>query len=272
MNLLQLTDYRKYLKWRLSQLPGQRGELAPLARAAKIHVTQISQILNGKRDFTPDQAFRVSQYLLLNDQETAYFTALIAKARASDTGLIRFLDGELKRIRENDFANAKNHGENSSENKDGLSSLQRNTFFSAWYYVAVFLMVSIEGMHDVDTLATQLNLSRSIVQNVLDFLTSSSLCEKTKNGYRIKTRLVAGDDLSCRTRNRLNWRQKALEALFKDHQNDFFLTYTVSVSKQDKLEILKLLKKVELEIDRILDTTRPETALCVNLDFFGIRG
>jgi len=73
MNIFNYLSYREYLKVRIDALPGGgRGELLRIAKSVGIHSSILSQVFQGHRELTPEQAVAVADYFELTSIETRY--------------------------------------------------------------------------------------------------------------------------------------------------------------------------------------------------------
>ncbi len=83
MNIFEFDDYKTIIKLLIKEMPKKGyGEVRKIAQHLRIHSTLLSQILNGDRHLTMDQAYSLSAYFGLDTIETKYFLILIQKARA----------------------------------------------------------------------------------------------------------------------------------------------------------------------------------------------
>jgi uncharacterized protein (TIGR02147 family) len=266
MNIYSHKDFRKYVKGRLSQLPGKEKELKTFAAQTKIHVTQVTQILNGKREPTLDQAFMIANYLKLDSDEQEFFLTLVQLERATNIFFREYLLRHLSQIKERVTR------QNSPE-KLGLvfGPQQQEIFFSTWYYSAIYLMTSIPKMGDVDKVSKKLDLPRDLVRQVLEFLVQSSLCTQENGEFQMrKNELSAMNHPSLRDRHRLNWRLKASEAIFQHKKQNLFFTNNISISRKDAENITAWIDDLQNKIDAVVAKTQPEVAICYNYDWFEI--
>lgn len=266
MDLYSTKDFRLYVKWRLQQLPGKEKELKSLAVHTRIHVTQITQILNGKREPTLDQAYLVAKFLKLDSKEHQYFMTLVQLSRASEASFKNHLNDQLEEIKNAAFKN-----ESGFRPAGKFGKQQREIFFSSWYYSAVYLMTSIPNFQSVDAIAQKLSLSRALIRQVLEFLTNVGLCANKDGEFKMSTNeLSAGNEKSLRNRHRLNWRLKASESIFKSKDENKFFTHNVSISRKDVKKISGLIQELQEKVDSVIANTKPEVVFCLNYDWFEV--
>ena len=77
-----------------------RGSIKKMAAALKVHPSLISQVLNGIKDFTSEQANDLAIFFGLKERETEYFLCLVNIERAGNTRLKAFLQNKLGRLAE----------------------------------------------------------------------------------------------------------------------------------------------------------------------------
>lgn len=268
MNIFENQDYRSYVKWRIAQFTGKEKELKHMAGKTSMHMSQLSQVLNGQRNPTSDQAFRIASYLKLDSEEADYFMLLVSIERAEDREYKKFLKTRMASI------NKEKAGVVGDRNSDGLTlpkDTSQDIFFSSWYYSAIYLLTSIPGFGNIDSISLKLGLSRELTKNVLEFLVSAQLCTMQNGEYKTLIREAAPlDRPHLQNRHRSNWRFKAWETLFKNREGDRFFTQNLTASEEDIKKILELFADVEKKIDAILENTKPEKAICFNFDWFEI--
>jgi len=99
-SVYNFTSYRKFIAaWITSRPLGGKGERLKLARAARIHPSLITQILNGNKELTSEQAFLLSQHCGLQGAEREYFQDLVQWERAGDPQYKAWLGDKLKGMR-----------------------------------------------------------------------------------------------------------------------------------------------------------------------------
>ena len=68
-SVFDFKNYRKFLNAWIENQDQPRGLMRRLAEAARCETSHMSRVLSGQLEFTPDQAFRVTQFIRLNDTE-----------------------------------------------------------------------------------------------------------------------------------------------------------------------------------------------------------
>jgi uncharacterized protein (TIGR02147 family) len=263
-NLFLMDDFRTYVRnW--ANVRG-RGEFRRIAQALNMHTTLVSQIFSGKKCFTEEQASVLCSYMGLNSLETDYFLKLVQHERAGTENLKSVFRRHLKQIR--DQANEiRNRVPESKE----LSKEDRALYYSSWQYSVIRLLTSIEEFQTIEEIASYLKLSVSRVTEVLDFLTSRGLCQRSGNKFTRtpqNTHVEAQSPLSIR--HHQNWRTKSLEFLEKTTPQDLAFTAPISLSKKDKDRVRSILLGAISDISKIVESSPAEEVLYLGIDWIKI--
>ena len=263
--LFATLDFRSYLRT-VAEVRG-RGEFRRIADALKMHTTLVSQILNGKKCFTEEQASNLCVYLSLNPLETDYFLKLVQIERAGNESLKKTFQRHLQQI----MAQAKETKSRVPESQD-LTEQDRAIYYSSWQYSLVRLLTSIDGLQTFEKISDYLRLPASRVREILDFLVSRNLCKEGKKGKYERTgkntHVEARSPLAIR--HHQNWRSKSHE--FQERMTDADLAFTapISVSSADRQRIRSLLLDTISQIAKIVETSPAEEVVYLGIDWLKI--
>jgi uncharacterized protein (TIGR02147 family) len=267
MDYLSFDDYRELLRWKISQLPAKgRGQIEKLARHLHVHQSFVSQVLGGKKDFSEEQLYRVSQYFELTEPQTEYLLALLQAGRATHPGLKQIAERNLRRLKSQARAMPVDNLEVTP-----LSERERSVFYSSWYYSAVRLLTSIDGLNSASTIAARLHLPVAQVQVVLEFLVKAGLVAQKGGRYEIGPRrtLISGDSPAL-SRHHMNWRMRALEALQRDVALPTCYTSPMTLSASDIKEVQRILHEAISKIEPLVEPSPAEDLYCLNIDWFKV--
>jgi uncharacterized protein (TIGR02147 family) len=258
-------DYRTIVQeWVASR---GRGEYRRIAAALKMHTTLVSQVFNGRKCLTEEQASRLCDYLGLDGLEGDCFLKLVQLERAGDESLRARFRRHLKQLR----AQAKEAKSRVPEATE-LSEQDRAIFYSSWQYSLVRLATSIEGTQTVPELSSRLSLSRARVNEILGFLVARGLCVRDQNGrYRRtekNTHVEASSPLAVR--HHQNWRAKALELLEHADADDFSFTAPVSLSRKDIPKVRERLLDAISEIAKTIENSGSEELVYLGMDWIKV--
>lgn len=242
------------------------GQLRKLAEAIGVHSTLISQILNGSKNLTVDQAILTSNFIGMNDHETEYFIHLVHLDRAGPAKTKDFLRRQIQKLkREAQDLNVRRAKE------ARLTEEQRSIFYSHWSYSAIRQLTAIKGNQESESLAKELKLPLQYVRQVIQFLLKSGLCVEGKQGLTIGPASTFIEKDSPWTRvHHANWRHQALAAMDSQKDEDFFFTSPLTLSKADAEKIKGMIVNFLESTNSVIDPSPSEELYCLNLDWFKV--
>lgn len=262
-------DYREYLKRYIEKLPkAGRGFSAKLAKAISVSPVIISQVLNGTRSFSMEQAFAVTKELGLSPLETDYFIHMVNLDRAGNWELKEFYEDKLKAL-------SMQLGQVKSrlKNKKELDDKAKAFYYANWYLTAIRLLINNPKYNSPGSIASELDLSLDKVNSALAFLEEYDLIAKTENGFEWKgTSTHIPSDSPLVNRHHQNWRTRATVTMESERKQETEVFYTAPMII-DKDTAKKLRKKILhfLSENAELITSAPsEDLFCLNLDLFQV--
>jgi len=265
MNIYNYDKYRKFLQdWIYSQPKNGHGTLKSWAESMGVHSTLLSQILNGKKDFSLEQADKLTEILNLTEQESEYFLLMVLHEKSGSQNLKRRFK---KRILESQ-EKSKNISQRLNV-KNVLSEEAKAQFYSTWLYTGIRNMAVIPGFNSADSIATALGLPRELVQSIIEFLLEKGLCVQTEKGIQYgPSRTHVPADSPWVAQHHRNWRDRANQKMLLRNSNDLYFSFPMSLSKKDAEKIRKLIPGWIEEIHAIVNPSPSESARCLNIDFF----
>jgi uncharacterized protein (TIGR02147 family) len=266
MTIFEFEDYKAFVQKRVRSMPkGGRGEFQKIAEALHVHTTQISKVFSGAADLTLEQAYALCIYLGLSGLETEYFVTLVNIERAGTIEFKKFLKQKLSHLKEQLPQLV-----NRLPTDRILSDSDRATFYSAWFYTAVSLLCSVPEFQTVDSIASRLELQKSTVSKVFEFLTSTGICVEEDGRIKPATqRTHIGADSILVTRHHTNWRLKAIENF--DHlstTDELAFTSPLMVSTKDIPRIREILGETVEKVMKLVRQSGAESLCCLNVDWF----
>lgn len=265
--IFEYKDYRDYLKGRLKVLPtGGWGARVKLAKAIPCQVGYLSQVLNGKADFSIQQAYSVNQFLSHNDEESHFLMLLLQLERSGSHPLKKYFQTQIdsalgnRQILKNRF-----------KNQPSFSDENQQIYFSKWYYAAIHAILSIPKFQTKESLIRLLNLSPKIISSTLDFLTQSGLANKVDDKFiPINTSFHLSDTSPLITQHHVNWRTKSINSITSDNKENLHYSSVVTLSQSDYFKIKNILISNIAEIKKIISGSPPEIPSVFSLDFFDL--
>ena len=268
MNIYEYDDYRKFLRLYIAKLPKKgRGEINRLAQFSNVHPSLISQMLNGLKDLSIEQAQLVCEYLDLTNQETEYFLTLVQFQRAGTAKLRNYFKQKLISIKDQSLEISRRVKQDRE-----LTEEEKSIFYSHWLYAAIWLLTSLPKGQSLDDVSGHFEISRERATEILHFLADTHLCVIESGRYKMGPQSIHLPRSSVHlTKHHTNWRLRAIEASDNIAQEELMYTAPLSVSKSDFAKIRKRLADVIKEITDQAIGSEAEAIACFNMDFFWIR-
>ncbi len=268
-NLFEYSDYKDFVNDWLRTAPNQgRGLLTQIAKRLGVHTSLVSHVLRGKHDFTGDQAWALAQFLGLRPLESEYLLTLVARERAGSESLRQLHVQQLARLKALSESKPLPTSD-APESPRALTEMDKAVFYSQWYYSAIFIAVSIEGLRDLESLHRSFNLPRDLIQQVLTYLVDVGMLRAQSGKYATGIhQLRIEPDSPMFARHHLNWRLKALERIPNKEKTELFATLPMSIAEEDVPAIRSLLFSLYQDVETRLRKSKPEKLFCLNFDFF----
>lgn len=270
MSIFRFDDYREYVRsWVKASPGGGRGQYQKLAVALGMHTTSVSQVFNGHKTLSLEQAAALAKYLSLNETETDYLMALVEFDRAGSTTLKEILSRRLKRLRD-----VSQQLTNRLPVDQALSDEAKAVFYSNWFYSAIRLATDTPHLNTPEAIAEYFQLPLSLIREVVEFLLKHGLCTETEEG-RLKlaakrTHLDASSPLISRFHT--NWRVKAIERSSRlDMESEVMLSAPMVLSKNDIAKIRTTLLETIEQVVKQASESGSEELYCLNIDWIKMR-
>ncbi|MCC2680282.1 MAG: hypothetical protein K0R29_2858 [Pseudobdellovibrio sp.] len=265
MNIYEFDSYQKYLQnWLFSQPKHGHGVLKSWAQKLDVHSTLLSQVVNGKKDFSLEQADKLTEILNLSEQEAEYFMLLLMHSRAGTQSLKK----KIKRK----ISEAQDKSKNISQRlkvQNALDEESKAVFYSSWIYSAIRNLTALKEMKSAEDIANFLGLPRDLVQTKIEFLIEKQLCVMNENGLTYgPSRTHVPADSPWVSQHHKNWRERGEQKMPLRDQNNLYFTFPMSLSEADAEKIRKLIPSWIEEIHKIVGPSESECVRCLNIDFF----
>lgn len=264
MDLFTSSDYKAYLS---KLVEGSSwGTISRLADAAGCQRSYFSKVLKGSIHLTTDHASGLCDYLKFSNEEADYFMALVELGRAATPAYRRRIHSKLKMLRDE-------HENLTMRLKRPAARLgeKEMLYYSAWYYSAIHILVSIPEFQSVEAIAKRLELNTSITLAALELLNSFGFVKQKGKAW-----IYAGSELHIPNDSPLvqlhhsNWRQRAVTDAQTIQSGSVHFTAVHSVSK----EVAETIKTAALEfIENAVRTAGPsasEEMICLTVDCFKV--
>jgi uncharacterized protein (TIGR02147 family) len=265
VSVFDFSSYKPYLEAAIRAFPKQgHGIRLKLAAFAECQSTYVSQVLKGDAHFNMEQAERVSRFLQLSPAETEYFLLLVQEERAATKELRAHYRRSCERLLE-----ARKVLKNRFETPQHLSNEDRAKYFSAWYYAAIHLLLTIPSFRTRDAIHERLGLPLAVVDETLEFLTRVGFALQEGGEYRPgPTIMHLGNDSPLLNKHHLNWRLQTMLHIDHASRDDLHYSSVITISEKDFHKVRELFVKT-LESARTVINVSPEERLySLCLDFF----
>jgi uncharacterized protein (TIGR02147 family) len=262
--VFEFRDYKDYLRARIRERG--RGEKSRIAEQLRCHLAYVSQVLRGSAQFSFEQADALNRYLAHAEDEAEFFSLLVGHARAGTDSLRKVHENKIhKTLHERTLL------ENRLKNKKVLPADSQGIYYSAWYYSAIHLLISIPGFQTKDEIARHLRLPLSQITQVLSFLVSTGLAELTKGAYRTgQVSLHLQNDSPWIARHHASWRMQAIQSMDRSDSKDLHYTSVVSMAPEDAPEIRKILIEAIEKVRSVVRQSPEKAVYCYILDLFPV--
>jgi uncharacterized protein (TIGR02147 family) len=264
--LFDFTDYKQYLTSRFDSgdSPKRTGQRSAFAKALGCQPAYLSRVLNAEAHLSPEQAEKASAFLGHTAEEERYFFYLVLWGRAGTRSLRAKLAAELEEIKKGHLVL-----KNRIALRQPLSLDRQVTYYSAWYYTAVHMLLDIQTSWTPALIARALGLSMARVSEILSFLTESGLIEQTPKGYRLLERQTHLDaESGLVSKHHVNWRLRAIQSLEGAHADSLHYSSVVTVARKDVPRIREIMLSAIEEIRKTVRATKAEDTLysyCLDL-------
>ncbi len=223
-----------------------------------------SRALRSEVQLTPDQALGLCELIEFNQNETEYFLLLVNQERAATKKLRQHLEKKSKKLRE-EYLDLSNRIQSTIVQSD-----QREiVYYSAWFWSAIYVIVSIPQFRTVSAIAQRLSLPVFLVQQVLSQYESLGLFRKNGQEYSLTDKsLHLSKHSPLISNHHNNWRQRAVYDSQVNKTESLHYTVVQTMTRKTfediREEILKLIDKSA----KLADPSKEEEVFCLNIDWF----
>jgi uncharacterized protein (TIGR02147 family) len=267
--VFEYLDYKAYLEdWMGARAPGGRGERSRMAQALRCHVAYLSRVLAGQAHLSLEQAHALNPYLGHSPEEADFFLLLVGSARAGTAELRRHFEAKVRAELER-----RRLLKNRPEYRKALSEVDQATYFSAWYYAAIHLLLAVPELRTREALSRYLRVSPRRVGEALRFLVASGLAIERKGRYETGPASIHLDnDSPMVSRHHANWRMQALQSLERESPDELHYSSAVTLSRADVPEARKILVSAIEKVRALAEASKEEALYCYALDLFEVGG
>ena len=155
-DIFDYRDYKVYLQAWIARAPGKGwGLQTQMAIKMGCQTGYVSQVLNGNANFSLEHAETLNQYIGHNEEEGRFFILLVEWARAGTVDLRKRFQNEIERILQQRLVL-----KDRVDIKKSLEPVDQATYYSAWYYAAIHVAVSVPELRTRESLMQYFGLKR----------------------------------------------------------------------------------------------------------------
>jgi len=266
-SVFESKDYKRYLLAVLGAGRKRSGLRAKLAEHLGCQTAHVSQVLNGHTHFSNEQAFRINSFLGHDREEAHFFFLLVNKDRAGTEDLREYYQNQLT-----DILRRRSIIKNRVETNREVPPELQSRYYSAWYYLAIHIALSVPELQTKDALAQYFHLPLYVVADTLEFLVSTGLAEFRDGHYLVgPPHTHLGHDSENINKHHLNWRLQAMDALTRVTPQDLHYSVVFSLSREDAEKIKERIIGVIKDNLKDVAPSKEEVVYCTAFDFFELK-
>jgi uncharacterized protein (TIGR02147 family) len=261
-NLFLLNSYTSVIKLKMSENLEQWGLVSKMAKAADCQRSHLSRVLKGSSHLTLEQASGLASFFQMNETESEYFLALVEVERAGTQALKSRFQKRIQRIRQEQ--------ENISTRLQ-ISSLgvdtQELTYYSAWHWIAIHIIVSIPAYQTIAAISKRLSLPEEQVTLCLETLTDFGLVKKQGTKWTFASQSVHLPKSSPLVSvHHGNWRARNVLASQSPTGDGVHYTVVQSLSVEDYKRVKQLILETIETFSKVAGPSKEEELICFTCD------
>lgn len=241
-----------------------RGAQARLAEHLTCQSAWLSMVLSGKADLSIEQSVGVGEFFGMGSMQRHYFVLLVQIARAGTSDAKSYFRDQLEQL--------KSGREDLSRRIQDARQLphdQQAVFYSAWYYSACHIALTIPGLQSIENVSKYLGLTSDVVTRVFDFFLNHGLATQHGDTFSVgATRTHLGASSPYYAQSHANWRLQALQALQRPNPDHFHYSSVVSASRRDLPALREIMTRAIEAMRSIVRESKEEDVFCYNVDLF----
>lgn len=266
MTVFDFNDYRQFISAQVDAQAKPWGTWGRLAKIAGCQATYLSQVMKGKAQLTPDHVYRMARHWEMTDAETDFFLLLLERERVAGKELRAHLEEKMKKIRREREDLAKRFA------KERVEAGEKETlYYSAWYWAALHVIVTIPEYQTPAAIARRLNLPVGFVEQALKRLADNGFVKQSKGKWAIHTADVHVPKESVMIGvHHNNWRQRAVTDSTVSGGDSVHFTGVYSLSRTDYQHLKEKMLELIEHSRKVVAPSAEEELACFLCDLFTV--
>lgn len=268
INIFKYNDYIEYINDYILSLPKKgRGFKQSISEKLGIHVSYISRVSKGEKNFTIEQAVSMTSLLHLKGLEKDFFLTLVSFNRAGSYDCKKYYEEKLQQLIK---INGKKNTDAKKLARIPLSEEDLDIYTSDILYSLIHLGMVIPKFQTISGLKKHLPHEDAKIEEVINFLIRVGLIDTQNNRYFTTEKRFGIADSSKHSQNIVkNQRYEALKYLGKNKKDDLFKSMSILLSKENDLKINSYIFQLIADIRNLAyQKQEPDTLRVFNLDYF----
>ncbi len=262
--IFECSTHFEYLTERFAKRAGTHGLKTRFSTALRIQPAFLSQVLARKYALSLEQADLANQFFDHSDEEAEFFLLLVSRDRAGTPSLLRHFDRQIQATLKKRMQVIERLGRRAE-----ISEETKGIYFSSWIYSAVHVCCTVVRLRTRKAIAKELALPVATVGRVLEFLRENDLVRHENDAWVPTQNWVSISKESPHiVKHHMNWRQKAVQNLEVQTDEDLHYSGMFSIDAQTALRVkdrlLEYLKEQHAEFEK----AKEEYLFVVGVDFF----
>ncbi len=266
-NIFDFRDYRSFLRQAIEfERSRLKGAQARLAAKMGCQSAYISMVVADRAELSAEQAVAGAEFFGLSPSETQYLVLLVQLARAGTPKLRQFIHQQI-----DELLQKRSNLAQRLQYESVLTSEQRGQYFSAWYFAAIHIGLTVPSLQSEDAIASYFRLPIATVRHVIEFLVQTGLAQRSQNLIQTgPTRIHTSADSGFATQSHINLRMQAVIDLQRPNPDHFHYSSIVSMSAADLQKLREIMIRAIEEIRKSVRESPEEEVVVYSMDLFGL--
>ena len=259
-------NYKSYVIEKINNSPSKgRGIKLKISEYLSCQTAYVSQVLNGKSNFSLEQAIKLNKFFDHTKDESHFFILLIHLERSGSEELSDYFKGQMKEI-----IKKRSDLKNRLAIKDSLKKVDQEIYYSSWMYAYIHMIVAIPEFRTPIAISRKMNVSREKIIKILTFLEETGLVQRNEGHYEVGvTKIHVTIDSPQINRHHTNWRLKAIKSIDINDSIDLHYSSIISMAQEDVPKVKEILIKAIEQYRIVVKDSKEEQMQVVCIDFFG---